>query len=166
MVAQHIFRNRRGKFGITADLSLLVIQAERGKVLREAFVEPSLGGRVVVIKEQVSELVGDGAPGIFLRYVQHDELVILAGNEKSWLGDGTALLQWGHLQILLFIVKGEDREWDGHRELLAHQKLSKDGAHLLEAQRDLAALLVARVADHHEVLRTKLLPLGFSGLQG
>ncbi len=92
--------------------------------------------------------------------------MVFAGNEESRSGEGTAPNQWGHLQILLFIVKGEDREWDGYRELFAHQKLSKDGTHLLEAQGNLAALLIARVADYREVLRTKLLPLGFGGLQG
>ena len=54
------------QLGVAADFVLLVVEADGTEVFGQAFVEPCLDRRIVVVEQQVGEVVGDGAPGFLL----------------------------------------------------------------------------------------------------
>ena len=80
------------KFGVAAEFDLFVVDANRAEIFGQAFVEPSLGGGIVVIQQHDGEVVGDRAPGFFFEQVQHDEVLIFAGEKKSGNVNGLARL--------------------------------------------------------------------------
>ena len=54
----------------------------------------------------------DGAPGLHFEQVQHDEVLIFAGEKESGDADGLALAQGSNLIVGLVIVEGEDGQRD------------------------------------------------------
>ena len=154
---------REAKFGIAAEFDLLVVDANRTEIFGEAFVEPSLGGRIVEVQQHSGEVVRDGAPGFLFEEVEDDEVLIVAGEEESGDVDGLALAQGSELVIGLVVLEGENGQGDGLVEVFFAQQRGEDGAHLLEAEGDFAAFLFASVGDDGEVGGVDLEPRGFGG---
>src|SRR5579862_4697115 len=105
--------------------------------------------------------MGHRPVGVVLRYVQHKELMILAGHEKAGGADGLAVVQGRDLVEALVVFQGKDRQRHWHVQLLANQELSEHGSHLLEAHSDLTALLLSRVRDDREMSGVNFKILGF-----
>src|SRR5579863_2138261 len=90
-IAQQILRGGRTEFGIAADLNLFVVEMDGGKILGQAFIEPSLSRRIIEVQQHVSEIVGDCIPGVVFEQVERDEILINAGKKKAGLGNGLAV---------------------------------------------------------------------------
>jgi len=89
LVTQQILGGGGNEFGVAAEFDLFVVDANRAEILGEAFVEPSLGGGIVVIQQHHGEVVRNRSPGLVFEQVQHDEVLIVAGEKKS--GDANGL---------------------------------------------------------------------------
>ena len=64
LVADQILPPGEIQLRVAAHLCLFVLQTEAGKIFGEAFIEPPWSGRIIVVQQQVSKLMGNGAPTV------------------------------------------------------------------------------------------------------
>src|ERR1700730_2607961 len=96
------------QFGIAADFDLSIVDTDGAEVFGEPFVEPSLSGRIVVIKQHVSEVVGHLPPGFLFEQTEDYKVLVLAGKKEAWGVDGLSLAQRRDLVIGFVILEGKD----------------------------------------------------------
>src|SRR5579864_4535316 len=108
LIAEQILADGWLKCGVPADLHLFVVDLNRTEIFGEAFVEPSLGRRIVVIQQRDGEVMRDRPPRFRFEQVERDEVLVIAREEKSGGFNGLSLMQWGQLVVSLVIFKGED----------------------------------------------------------
>ena len=96
-----------------------------------------------------------GTPRFVFGKIQHDEVLIVARQEKSWRCD----LPVGHsLSVLPFVLERDDGQGHRHIQAVLHQQLAKYSPHLLEPQRHFASALIAGICDDDKVLGVDLGP--------
>ena len=109
------------EFGVAAQFDLFVVDPNRAEILGQAFVEPSLGGGIVVIQQHHGEVVRNRSPRLFFEQVQHDEVLIVAGEKKSGDANGLGIelarlsfnvSQGRNLIVRLVVLEGEDGQRD------------------------------------------------------
>src|SRR5579862_2800754 len=131
LVAEQICRDRGKKLRIAADLDLFVVDVNRTEVFGEAFVEPSLGRRVVEIQQHHGKVVSDGPPGLLFEQIQDDEVLIFPGQKKSGNADRLhttrlagrlEMIKRRELVVGLVILEGEDGQRDRLIEVLLGQQ--------------------------------------------
>ena len=147
LISDEIFLNCRLKLRIGSYFHFSVIETDRAEVFGEALVEPSLSGRIVEVQQADGEIVRNGPPRVFLEGVQDDEILIVAGKQKSGSVDRLALVQGRELVVRPVVLEGEDGERAGLVEAIFREEAGEDRPHLLEAQGDLAAFFFAGVGD-------------------
>src|SRR5579862_2593312 len=133
LIAEQILGGGRKELGICSKLDFLIIEVDRTEVFGQAFIEPSLRRRIVVVQKHESKIVGDGAPRGGLKKVEDNEILIVAEDEKTGGIDGLALAQGRELVIRLVALESENGEWNRLVQFLLAQQHAKNGAHLLEA---------------------------------
>src|ERR1700730_16771956 len=77
--------------------------------------------------------------------------MLVAGEKEPGDTDGLALAQGRGLIGGLVVIEGEDGQRDRLFEMFLTQQGGEDGAHLLEAEGDLAASFLASIGDHSEM---------------
>ena len=73
------------QFRIAADIHAFVVDAQGTEIFREAFVEPALRGRIVVVHKIVRQRMRDRAPGIGFEQIQDNVDAVARRNDKSLL---------------------------------------------------------------------------------
>ena len=104
-----------------------------------------------------------GAPGFLFEQIQHDEILIFAGKKEAGDVDRLPLPQGRSLIEHFVVLECKNSQRDGLVEAVLRKQRSEDGAHLLEAQSNLAPAFFARVGDDGEVSRMDFQPGRFGG---
>src|SRR5215469_17567204 len=128
LIAEQVFLNGGLKFGIAADLDLTADKANGAEVFRQAFVEPSLRGRVIEVEQAKGKIAGDGAVGLVFKQVQDDEVLICAGEQESGSGDWLALAKGSGLVVGLVVFERENRQRPGFGQVVFAEQARKDRA--------------------------------------
>ena len=147
--------------GIAANLCLTVVQAQAGKILREALVKPLLGRRIVEIQKQTRKIMRHRPPAVFSSEIEHDVVAVVSGQKKSRSGNGLALPKRSHADVLFVRLQGDHIERFRHLQFGLEKELGKNVPHLLQAQAGFAPFLFPRIGEHGEMSRTYPDPLGF-----
>src|SRR5579862_3956547 len=108
LIPNQIFGDGGPQFGITTNLDLLVVNLNGTEILRQTFIEPSLGRRIVTVQQPDGKVVRDGTPRSGFEEIQSDEVLIFAGEKKSRGLKGLTLAKRSQLVIGLVVFECED----------------------------------------------------------
>src|SRR5581483_5118184 len=111
----------------------------------------------------MGEGMGNGTPGFFREQIEDDDVLVFAGEKETRIGYRRPLAQRRDTFVVGVVLQREHLQGHRHVELVAHDEVGEDPAHLLQPDGYFTTALLARISDDVEVCGAELQPAFLSG---